>query len=287
MKKYFRLLRVHHCIKNLIILLPVIFSYQLTDPAVLRAAFSGIGIFSLISFAVYIFNDICDIRNDRLHPVNKSRPLAAGEISKKCAVFLFCLFACGGFLTHFVCFKANLSAAVLLLYFVLNLLYSLWLKNIPVADIAVVASGYLLRLIYGSMITGISLSPWLYLTIIFGALYLVIGKRMCEKMQNGSTGTRRVLRYYSPGLLKAAMYLCLAFTVALYVLWGFNSPTVKPEDGKNVIFIMPLALLILFRYNNNLLHKAQSNPVDIIFSDKWLIGMISVFSLLNIVIFLG
>ena len=179
MKNYIKLMRVKHYIKNGLIILPIFFSQGLFNYATLRNVFFAFLSFSLMCSVVYIINDIRDIEKDKKHPEKMKRPLASGKIKKKNAYMLLSiLLIISLFLNAFSTTGKNLIISYFLLfgYLILNILYSFGLKNVPLIDIIILVSGFVIRIIYGSVTTSIEISSWLYLTIMSMAFYLGLGK---------------------------------------------------------------------------------------------------------------
>ncbi|OJU08903.1 MAG: prenyltransferase, partial [Clostridiales bacterium 43-6] len=227
MKKYLKLLRVKHYMKNLLIFLPFIFSGQFFQSHYLASAMIGFFAFSLLSSAIYIFNDIRDAESDRMHPTKKNRPIASGEVSKRAAYITGACLLIGAAVLH--CFTLALqwyAWLFLVVYFVLNLAYSIKLKNVPIVDVAVLVSGFVLRVFYGSALGGIEISRWLYLTVIAMSFYLGLGKRRNELMRQGGDASRGVLKFYTQNFLDKNMFMCLALTVAFYSLWAIDPVTI-------------------------------------------------------------
>jgi decaprenyl-phosphate phosphoribosyltransferase len=244
MKKYLRLMRVHHYIKNFLIFAPLIFSGLLFDARRLISTVVGFLAFCLLTSAVYVVNDIFDAESDRSHPTKCSRPIACGDISVKnawaFAVFLFLL----GVLLHYLSGFDVLGSVYVLLYLVFNFFYSFGLKNIPIADIAILVSGFLLRVMYGSAVSGIEVSEWLYLTVISISFYFALGKRRNELARHGGGGsTRKVLKFYTRPFLDKNMYMCLALANVFYALWGMA------HHNKLLIWTVPVVILICMKYS--------------------------------------
>lgn len=167
---YIRLMRVHHYIKNFLVFAALVCSGQFFRPEKLAAALAGFSAFCLTSSVVYIINDIRDKEKDRLHPTKCRRPIASGRVSEKsawvlAAALLLLAALCNGLVFYPV------SSVLLALYLALNLAYSLGMKDRPLVDVAILSFGFLLRMIYGALVTEIAISNWLYLTIIALAFY--------------------------------------------------------------------------------------------------------------------
>jgi len=177
-KYLFQLLRVRHWIKNVLIFIPSFFAAGLFTSLII-SVFLGFICFSLLSSIVYILNDIRDIEKDRLHSSKCRRPLASGEIPIPHAIIVLAVLFTA-LITLLVILRVtgnnlyNLkSIGLLLLYMLVNIAYSWGLKNIPIVDITILASGYVIRVLFGTLIIGVDISVWLYLVITLGAFYLV------------------------------------------------------------------------------------------------------------------
>ena len=264
LKKYLSLLRVKHYIKNFLIFLPLFFSGQIFDVNKLIRSVLGFVAFCMVSSAIYILNDYRDIDKDKNHPKKKHRPLASGDI--KPSVALVIMVICLAIAIAISIYLRNIPAGIsLLLYLVLNIAYSLGLKNVPIIDIAILASGFVIRVFYGGFITDVVVSKWLYLVIITGSLYMGLGKRKNELI--ASTDTREVLKHYNKNFLDKNMYVCLALTDVFYALWTFELPNDK------ITWTIPLFIIILMRYSLDVEGDSDGDPVEVILHDKVLIAL--------------
>ena len=270
LKYYLKEMRVHHYIKNLLVFVPLICSGQILDPDKLLPSFYAFLSFCFISSAVYFINDIRDAEKDRNHPTKCNRPIAAGQISVRSAVAV--LFNC-------LCFHP-LSTALLAVYFLLNLGYSLGLKNIPLLDVTILAAGYLIRAMYGSVVTGIEMSDWLYLVIISAAFYLGLGKRRNELKKQGSEDTREVIRKYSFSFLDSNMYICMALVVVFYALWTMDAKTIEAYHGSRMVWTVPVVMLIFMKYSMTVEGNSDGDPVEVLLHDKVLLGLCAFYLLL-------
>lgn len=235
--------------------------------------------FSILSSAIYIINDYRDIEKDRKHPVKMNRPLAKGTIKPKSAIvmFIICMLIVIG-LSFYLGSKEG--AICLAIYFGLNVAYSMGLKNIPIVDIVILASGFVIRVIYGGFITNIEISNWLYLVVVVGSLYMGLGKRRNEFKAH--TDTREVLKYYNEAFLDKNMYVCVTLASVFYSLW-----TLEISDQR-IIWTIPIFIVLLMCYSLNVERNIDGDPVEIILKDKVLISVIlgyavCIFALLYIV----
>ena len=178
--KYLRLIRMKHWLKNCLVFLPLFFGGKIFDSKMLLEATIGFFVFSFSSSVVYINNDINDIEKDRKHPIKKKRSLASGEISQKLAMIIeFCLLilALAMMILLWYVYERNIFVFIIpVLYLILNFLYSRGLKNVPIIDVVILVSGFILRVMYGGVVTAVEVSKYLYLMVMFGAFYLGFGK---------------------------------------------------------------------------------------------------------------
>jgi len=280
--QYIHLLRVRHWIKNILIFIPLFFSFGFFDARVVKTSILGFLSFSLLSSIVYILNDITDIEKDRLHVSKRRRPLASGDITvPRATAVLVILFTALVVLFSLLRIRGNgpynlKSAGLLLLYMLLNVAYSLGLKNIPIVDVIILASGYVIRVLFGAVIIGVDISVWLYLVITAGACYLGLGKRRNEIGANG-TETRAVMKFYSHNFLDKNMYTCQALCMVFYALWSMDSATVERFHTSAFIYTVPLVLVILLKYSLNIETDYDGDPVSVILGDKILLVLCAVY----------
>lgn len=280
MKKYIRLMRVHHYIKNLLICAPIFFSGRMLEIKLWEKLFWVFTAFSLISSLVYVINDIRDVEGDRKHPTKCKRPIASGEISVKAAqVFAVGLLALIVLCSIFGQFGVR-TITVMALYLFINLCYSFGLKNYPIVDIAILASGFLLRLILGSAALGIEVSDWLYLTVTMAAFYFALGKRRNEWIKYGSSDTRKVLKAYNKSFLNSMMYMCLTLTVVFYSMWTVDSGLAV--RNLPLIWSVPIVLLICMKYSLVLEHDSDGDPVEVLIHDKVLLMLCGIWAVMII-----
>lgn len=171
---------------------------------------------------------------------------------------------------------------ILSMYLVLNLGYSFGLKNIPIIDIVILALGFLLRVLFGAEIEGLYVTNWIYLTVLSGAFYLGLGKRRNELLLFGEIG-RKALSKYKVGFLDKNMYMCQGITIVFYALSCMDTETKIFQSGVNLMWSVPLVLLIFMIYNMDIESGTDGDPVNIFLNDKVLIVAVS-FYLIGILI---
>lgn len=264
-------MRVKHYVKNLLIFVPLIFSKKLFGFPLLINLICGFISFSLLASVVYIINDIRDAEKDRAHPTKCKRPIASGKIKKKPAVISAIVIFITSLAVHFIGSGNNyISLCILLGYFVINLGYSFGLKKIPLLDVAILASGFLLRMFYGSVISRIDLSEWLYLTTVLASFYLGFGKRRNEFKTEASV-KRDVLNLYTYAFLDKSMNMCMTLAMVFYSLWTIE---MSQSLSSALIWTVPFLLMIVLKYNYNIEKDSDGDPTEIIFRDPVLITMI-------------
>lgn len=276
MKDYIKLLRVKHYIKNLLILLPVFFGRSFWHIAQLGSITAAFIAFCFTSSCVYILNDIQDMEKDRNHPVKCKRPIASGRIPVKNATAVLVVLALISVLI-LVLSKIPLKAVGLLaLYVILNILYSCGLKNIVLADIAILTSGFVLRVFYGSVVSDIPVSDWMYLTVLTASLYMALGKRRNELKKSAGDATRAVLEKYNYAFLDKCMYLSLTSALIFYSLWA-----ILEFPGNYIIkFSIPLIIAISMLYSLIVEKDSDGDPVEVILGSKGLLILVSIFGVL-------
>ena len=277
LKNIIKLMRIKHYLKNGLIFLPLIFNSQLFEKKPLLMTFYGFISFCLISSAVYVINDIKDVEKDRMHKIKKNRPIASGAISIKEAILLFIVLTIFSLSINIFIIKKFSSILLISLYLILNIMYSLGLKNIPIIDVVILVSGFVIRVIYGASIMSIEISKWLYLTVMSGSFFMGFGKRRNEIIKQGND-SRAVLKYYTKDYLDKFMYACLVLTLMFYSLWSVDTSTTA-KFGENMIYTIPLVMIIFMKYCLDIEGNSYGDPVDVITSDKILMCMVGILAI--------
>ncbi len=284
MKKYIKLLRVKHYIKNILVLIPMVFANNLFELFQISQAAIGFVMFSLISSVVYIFNDIQDIEKDRQHPTKRHRPLASGEIKLKNAQIIgIILVAIVLVMDIIVVDYKLLPLSVLILYLIINILYSKYLKNYPIIDVVILAFGYILRIYFGALLVDVEISAWLYLSMMSLSFFLGFGKRRNELLKRGMT-YRQVLRYYPKEFLDKVMYMFLGITIVFYSLWCEAAAKIY---GNIVLLSVPIVIVTALKYTLIIEQDSDGDPVEVILSDKILLCLGVVYALLMLYVLYG
>lgn len=256
--------------KNLLVFAAPLCGGMLTDMTVTLRTCIGFAAFCFMSSAVYTINDIIDADRDRFHPTKKNRPVASGRVGPVAAIGV-----CG------VCFAVSaffaamaavpVSFCILAAYMIINVLYAIWLKHVPLMDITSLASGFMLRIAYGGVVSGVSISDWLYLTAGAMSCWLAFGKRRGELRRYGSFGTRPVLEAYSDPFLSKATQSCLTAGLVFYAVWSIEA---------GMLLTVPVIFLIAMRYSMIAEGDVDGDPVETLLGDRVLLAMCAVYGVM-------
>lgn len=287
-RSYLKLMRVKHYIKNGLVFAAVTCSGRLFEKDRFLAGVAGFIAFSLISSVVYIVNDIRDREKDACHPTKCNRPIASGTVTVPEAWTMIIVLLVAAMGCNVAIFHIN-STLLLLLYLGLNLAYSFGLKDIPLVDITILTAGFLIRVLYGAVVTGITISDWLWLTVVAISFYFSLGKRRNELQRIGGGETRAVLAFYTPNFLDKAMYMCLGLANTFYALWCMDARTTQLYGGVSLILTVPIVLLITLRYSMDVEGDSDGDPVEVLLHDKILLVLCGVYlaAMFVILYFLG
>ena len=247
------------------------------DPTLTLQVVVAASAFALAASGVYILNDLGDRERDRHHSQKRLRPLAAGTISPGEAVPLMLVtMAIGLGLGYWV---SSMTFMLLSAYIILNALYTKWLKRVVILDVFVLASGFILRILVGTVGVGIPPSEWLLLCGIMLALFLGFGKRQAELMGMASPGQsgREVLGQYSDKILESMLTTTSGAVLVTYALYTVDDATVNQHQTEALIYTVPIVAYGLFRYLYLLHHyeMGQDSSREI-FSDWHLVATLLV-----------
>ena len=276
-----RATRPKHWTKNFTIYLALLFTineaWELNDLSNILSLFGkttlGFVIFSTLSAAVYLINDIFDVENDRRHPKKRFRPIASGQVPIGTAM------AAAGALTAAGLFAAlllePLFGAVSLAYVTTMVAYTLVLKGLILLDVFAISAGFVLRVVAGAVVLEVPISPWLYICTGLGALFIALAKRRSELVLAGEKAgaQREILEWYTVGLLDQLMGVVATSTVLAYSLYTFTASNLP--DNHSMMFTIPLVIYGLFRYMYLVYEQnLGENPEEIVITDAPLLSAI-------------
>jgi decaprenyl-phosphate phosphoribosyltransferase len=255
-------LRIKHWVKNLFLFAAPFFGGVLFKDSTLYLALPAFVSFSLCASAVYIINDIVDIKTDLLHPKKSRRPIASGAVSKKNAVLIALILTVTSL---FVSFRISPTFfGFIVLYFLIQTAYSIYLKHIAIADIFCIASGFVIRVLAGGAAFNVEVSRWLFLTMFMIALMLAAGKRIGEAvlLNENAQAHRKSLDKNFIQTLNEIFLISAAGSLIAYALYTI-------EQSPKLIYTVPVVTFGLFRYLL-ISKKGGGDPTDALTGDKWL-----------------
>lgn len=239
-------LRPRQWTKNGLLFLGLIFSLSLYDSGLVLRSIAAFADFCILASATYLINDVLDLDRDRLHPIKRMRPVASGQITPFTALLASALLLVAG-----LALAASLGTAfaiAALLYLLITIAYSLWLKNVAIVDLLVVAAGFVLRAGAGAVVIGVPISPWLYVCTMLGALFLATSKRRHEiVLLRGVAGEhRRILQSYTLPFLDQMISVLASASVIAYSLYTFSAENLPKNQA--MMLTIPFVLYGIFRY---------------------------------------
>ncbi|MBN1263741.1 MAG: UbiA prenyltransferase family protein [Candidatus Pacebacteria bacterium] len=300
--------RPRQSLKNLALLAPLVFSGYLFSLPELSTALISVFIFSLLTAAVYIFNDIIDLPSDQLHPYKKNRPIASGEFPISSAFFFTVFIA---FLALYLAIKLNFFFFLTcLVYLVLQFFYTFYLKKIVLIDVITIATGFVLRVYAGAFALNVHMSVWFLLCVVSLSLFLAVGKRRAELTVLKNTPSakhRKTLTHYSPEILNNYLSMFSASSLLSYALFTFFEPpppifhkfpnlhslvewvpVTLIGTTKWLMVTIPLVIFGIMRYTKIIYEgeKAEA-PERVLLSDRQLLGSVIIWGLLVIMVIYG
>lgn len=265
------------------IFLPLFFASRITDTTLLFNAVIAFLAFSLIASAIYILNDYLDMENDKQHPVKKNRPLASGVITKPQAVTLMLLLVTAGF-----GLIASLSVSTLIIvltYVTMNVAYSFYLKHVAILDVAIIAIGFVLRLMVGSTVTEIPLSIWIVIMTFLLALFLALAKRRDDVLIYLDTGKkmRQIVDGYNLQFLDTAMAIMASVVIVAYIMYATSTEVTSRLHSEHLYLTTVFVVVGILRYLQiALVEKGSGSPTQIVLRDRYmqmtLIGWFATFA---------
>ncbi len=264
-----RLARPSQWLKNGIMLLAIVFAGELTHPDKVLLTAAAFALYCLLSSAVYILNDIVDMERDRLHPLKKSRPLAAGRINVGTAIALVgVLLAIGLVGSRLINLNFFLSAIAFL---ALNVAYTFWAKHIVILDVLTIALGFVIRAYAGAFAISVPASTWFLINTLLLALFLSLGKRRHELLylEKAALAHRKTLIMYSPALLDHLLSVVTAAVLVIYMLYTFSAEVIHKLGTDKLFVTIPFVVYGVFRYLY-LIHREEQggSPARVLIDDR-------------------
>ena len=266
LRALFKLLRPHQWLNHGFVFAGLLFSQLWSDAAIVQNVLLAFAAFCCAASIVYMFNDWHDRHLDALHPTKRNRPFASGAVTPAVGLSLAALLLVGGIGLALgnVVLQALLGA-----YLLVNVAYSLKLKTVPVVDVFIIASGFILRLLAGTVAVGITPSHWLLLTGMFVALFLGFSKRKAETF-HAAGSQRAVLAHYTPALLDTLMGATMTAAMIAYSLFAI-SPESQARHGERLAYTVPLVVFGMLRYTYQVHRGLGEDVARDLLRDPWII----------------
>jgi len=282
-----RSLRPHQWAKNILLFSGLFFSLSIFNFPLLVKTVIGFISFVMASSSIYLLNDLMDYRKDRLHPVKKHRPIAAGKISKTEALLIsVLLFALSVILGWY--YINYFFIIIIITYCVTNITYTLFLKRIMIVDVIIVSVGFLLRIVAGNVVIEIKPSMWIVLCTFLLAMIFSLGKRRIElgQLLDHPEHHRKTLGEYKLPFIDNLLNIVIAAAIVTYALYTMSEETVKRFNTEWLINTTPVVVYALFRYLYLIQHKNRGDdPTILLFTDKHLVisGIVWIILLIAII----
>jgi 4-hydroxybenzoate polyprenyltransferase len=255
-------------VKNLFVLAPLVFGRRVAELDALVPVLAALVSFCLASGAVYVFNDLADLRSDAAHPTRSRRPLASGSVTAKAAWALISACAVAS-----LALAASIRwevAVIVAAYLALNAGYTRTFKHVPFLDVACIAAGFLLRVLAGRAASGVTLSHWLVVCTFLLSLFLGLGKRKHEILVAGADGhlSRRVLALYRIQHLDLTLYATAMVTAVAYALYAVSAETILGHHPRALVWTVPFMLFGLVRFVQLVMDSARpESPTEAMVTD--------------------
>lgn len=277
---YLKLLRPEQWLKSIFVLLGIIYSHSWERLGYALLAFVD---FSLAASAVYVLNDIHDRNADALHPDKCQRPIACGQVSVRHAYWLLLGLVIVSFLLSF--YVSYQLSIIILCYWLINYAYNLGLKKWPIVDVICIASGFVLRMLAGTLGIGLAYSRWLLVSVTFLSLLIALSKRYLEKQRALKEFIRPALNYYSNVLLKGLIIINALFALISYLVY------IIAVHHRNLFFLLTIIFALggMARYLHVLFKsfKQQDDPILVMLGDSMILIYLFGFAICTMLAFLG
>ena len=262
-------LRPEQWTKNLLLFAGLLFGGRLLELGAIITAMAGFAIFSALSGATYLLNDIWDREADRRHPLKRTRPIASAQLAVSTAAWSAAVLIAGAIGAAW--FLSPWLAVIAAAYVGLLFLYSTTLKHVVIVDVLAIAGGFVLRAIAGAIAVDVPIGSWLLVCTTLLALFLALSKRRHELVLLGEDASyhRRSLEHYSPYLLDQMIAVVTASTLIAYTVFTTSTDTAQRLGTPRLAFTVPFVLYGIFRYLY-LVHQrlGGGSPAEMLLTDR-------------------
>lgn len=257
-------------VKNIFIFAPMVFALHFDQLRYIKNGLIAFVLFGVVTGCVYIINDCIDKSSDRFHPIKKKRPIASGQLKIRTGLAGVVILLS---LDLFLIFRFNTDFFLIaVLYIIINILYSFYLKKVVILDVLIIALGFVLRVLIGGVIDDIYLSPWILIMTFLISIFLGLVKRRQEMVRLNlpadQVNTRHTLKLYNISLLDQLISLTTATTLISYIMYVLNPGIQMKFNTENLYFTIPFVVFGIFRYLYLIYTEEKGeSPEEIIFSD--------------------
>jgi 4-hydroxybenzoate polyprenyltransferase len=224
----------------------------------------------MIASSIYIFNDIIDKEDDKRHKVKKRRPIASGEIAVKQGVFIMVILILLGLGVSLI--FGNISVtAYLSIYLILNILYTLWLKRLPLIDVFVISLGYVIRVLVGGVVANVEINSWIIIMTFLLALFLGFAKRRDDVLLKikENRSVRKSVDGYNLRFMDSVLFVSAAITLVSYIMYTVSPHTIALYGSKYIYITAVFVLLGIFRYLQiSLALEKSGSPTEVLYKDR-------------------
>jgi decaprenyl-phosphate phosphoribosyltransferase len=268
LSNFFHLIRIKHWIKNCLVFLPAFFAGKINLVFSKELLFLFLS-FSFLASTVYVFNDLIDKEKDLQHPTKKNRPIANGYFNVNFSLVLIIILLFISLI--FIDFK-NTTFLFLIAYFILNVLYSLFLKSISILDVSCISVGYVLRVFAGGVAINVYVSHWLVIVVFLLSISILFAKRRDDLVLNlEAKGHRNSLNGYTIPFLDIIKSITFSMTLIAYIFYSISSE-VTSRIGSDKLYLTSFFVFIgILRYMQlSIVDEKAGSPVDVLFKDRFL-----------------
>jgi len=282
--------RPTHWVKNAFVVAPILFSGRFVELGAWVQTLGAAAAFCLLSSSIYLVNDVCDRKEDRLHPIKRNRPVASGRLPVPAAVTAAIALAAAGIAIVIAVVVLGTTGAAGPLaykmpqplggmglwawtacYVVLNLLYSFWLKHRAIVDVLMVAMGFVMRAMAGAAAIAVPISPWLVVCTLTLCLFMAVAKRRSETVEmtdQQAQATRKAHRGYQPETIEHMLTVSAGLAILTYSLYCLAPRTVATVGSGHMVWTIPLVIYGTFRYYRRCHQPGGGDIVTVLIRDR-------------------
>jgi len=265
-----KLARPYQYAKNIIIFAPLFFSGMILNEEKLLSVFFAFIFFSLAASSVYILNDLMDVNEDRQHPKKKNRPIASGKVGKMVAIYTMIILLSISIFGAVV--MSHLLAMFLVFYIVMNILYSIWLKHIPILDVSIIGVGFVLRIFAGTAVIQSETSMWIVVMTFLLALFLAFAKRRDDVLLSyDAKNVRKNIIGYNLEFINTAMAIMASVIIVAYISYSVSEEVIKRLNTEYLYLTVFFVIIGIFRYLQiTFIEEKSGSPTKIFYEDLFI-----------------